>query len=142
MARLTLPVTLQSLDGYSARITNHGELIVAPASPNTVQHHSMTSINTAYSFAPPIAGSKMLLQNILMYGNKGIGTNDATVIIYTANSETSTAPIDVVLELELPKYANRDLIGLNLELPVGVYLNAKTNDATVFLTMLGYYIEV
>ena len=137
---MTIPVHLVG-GNTEARVTNHGELVVAPLSPNVSRHHDMTAINTAYNFAVPIHGKVMRLQNILLYANKGVGTNDATVVIYTADAIDSLVVIDTVMTIELPKYASRDLIGLNLELPFGVYLNAKTDDATVYGTMMGYYAE-
>lgn len=136
--------TVNVVDPVTGRrqgVTARGESVVAPAAPNVSSHWTMVDVDTAYNFAPPLTGKIMRLQNILMYGNKSVGTNDASIVIYTANSPTA---IDgtTILELELPKYASRDLIGINLELPEGVYLNAKTNDSTVFLTMMGYYVGV
>ena len=139
---MTTPVVIVGSTGELAKVSSNGELSVSPVAPNVTQHWSMTAIDTAYNFAPPISGKKMRLQNILIYGNKNIGASDATVIIYTANSATSTDVLETVLEIELPKYKDRDLIGLNLQLPEGVFLNAKTDDNTVFLTMMGYYLDI
>ena len=125
---------------HSVAVNEHGELIVGAISPNESRHHNMTLVNTAYNFAIPVMGKKMRLQNILLYANKGVGVNDASVVIYTADSPTSLTPIETVMEVEIPKYGSRDLIDLNLQLPSGVYLNAKTDDATIFATMMGYYI--
>lgn len=137
---MTVPVHLVG-GKTEARVTGHGELVVAPLSPNVSRHHDMTAINTAYNFAVPVHGKVMRLQNILLYANKGVGANDATVVIYTSDAVDSLTAIDTIMTIELPKHASRDLIGLNLELPIGVYLNAKTDDATVFATMMGYYAD-
>lgn len=123
----------------AVRVSSNGELVVAPLESNASQHHKMDTINTAYNFAPIIAGRSMILQNILVYGNKNVGVNDATVTIYTADSPTSTTPIDIILEFEVPEKQARDIIGLNLEISEGLHLNAKTDDNDVFLTMMGYY---
>lgn len=137
---MPFPINLVGHDGSRANVSSSGEVIIAPVAANESIHHSMSIINTAYSFAFPVVGKRMRLQNILIYGNKAIGTNDASIVIYTANSATSTDIIETILELELPKYASRDLIGLNREIGEGLFLNAKTNDITVFLTMMGYYV--
>lgn len=139
---MPLPIEIVNGHGNVAKITSHGELIVAALSPNVSRHQTMALIDTAYNFAVPIRGQKMRLENILIYANKGVGVNDATVEIYTANAIDSLVAIETILTIELPKYASRDLIGLNLELPEGVYLNAKTDDATVYSTMMGYYADV
>ena len=135
---MTIPVQLVG-GGAEVVVTSHGELVVAPLSPNVSKHHTMALVDTAYNFAVPIIGSIMRLQNILIYANKGVGVNDATIEIYTANAIDSLDVIETVMTIELPKYASRDLIGLNLELPEGVFLNAKTDDNTVYATMMGYY---
>ena len=135
---MTIPVNLVG-GGSEVRVTPYGELVTSALEPNVSRHHTMDTINTAYNFAVPIHGKVMRLQNILIYANKGVGVNDATVVIYTTDALDSLVAIDTVMTLELPKYASRDLIGLNLELPIGVYLNATTDDATVYTTMMGYY---
>ncbi len=135
---MTIPVNLVG-GGSEVRVTPYGELVTASLEPNVSRHHTMDTINTAYNFAVPIHGKVMRLQNILIYANKGVGVNDATVEVYTTDAIDSLVAIDTVMTIELPKYASRDLIGLNLELPIGVYLNAKTDDATVYATMMGYY---
>ncbi len=136
---MAFPVTIRDpASGVGQAVTGNGESVGSAISPNDSQYWEMSSIGTPYVFAPPVAGKRMRLMNVLMYGNKGIGTNDATVDIYTSIDPTATSGTTVI-QFELPKYASRDLIGLNLELPEGVYLLATTNDATVFLTMMGYY---
>lgn len=138
------PVRIVGADGTPVVVTGNGSLVVGSISPNTSKHWAMTATNAAYIYATPIPGKKMILQNVLMYGNKGIGAGDAAVIIYTSANPAGVSPTngDIVLEMELPKYSARDILGLNVELPEGVYLLAKTDDATVFLTMMGYYVNI
>lgn len=135
---MTIPVHIVG-GNAEVQVTPHGELVVAPLAPNVSKHHTMSSVNTAYNFAIPIHGKIMRLQNILIYANKGVGVNDATIEIYTTNAIDSLTVIDTIMTLELPKYGSRDLLGLNLELPEGVFLNAKTDDNTIYATMMGYY---
>ena len=136
---MPMPIEIVNGHGNVAKVTPFGELVVAAAAPNISRHQTMALVDTAYNFAEPVHSKNMRLENILIYANKGVGVNDATVIIYTANAIDSLVAIDIILTIELPKYASRDLIGLNLELPEGVFLNAKTDDNTVYATMMGYY---
>ena len=131
-------------DGQSDRtvdISPNGELIVAPIHPNQSVHWKMDVINTAYTFASITSGKRMILQNVLLYGNKNVGATDSTVTIYTADSATSLTPIQTILEFEVPKYGTRDLMNLNLDLGSEVFLNAKTDDNDIFITMMGYYVD-
>lgn len=137
------PVNIRDAEsGVAASVTPNGELIVSPVTPNVSSHHTMNVIDTAYNFAPIISGKKMILQNVLIYGNKNVGPDDATVVIYTADDPESLTPIDIILEFEIPKYGSRDITSLNLDLGEGVYFNAKTDDNDIYLTMMGYYTEV
>lgn len=139
-----MPIGVYVRDGRNDRavdITPNGEMVVSAIKPNISVHHKMDTINTAYNFAPIVTGKRMILQNILVYGNKNVGINDATVTIYTADALESTTPIRTVLEFEVPEKQSRDIIGLNLDLGSGVFLNATTDDNDVFLTMMGYYVD-
>ena len=138
---MTLPVKLvcDENGGSTPIITVNGELVVAPFSTNISIHNKMDTVDIAYNFTEARAGKTMILQNILVYANRNVGVNDATICIYMADSPTSTTIVSEVLEFELPQKNSRDMIGLNLALPEGLFLNAKTNDNDVFLTMMGYY---
>lgn len=122
-------------------VSENGEMHVAPLHHNQSIHYKMDTINTAYTFAEIQTGKEMHLENILIYANKGVGTNDATVTIYTSLEANSLIIEDTIMEFEIPKYGTRDLIGLNLRLGGGVYLNAKTDDNDIFLTMMGFYAD-
>ena len=141
---MTAPTYILGANGGTnkAHVSKNGELITANISPNTVKHWDMTVTGTAYNFAPPIVGKKMRLMNILMYANKSVGASDASISIFTSLEEDSTVAVETILNLELPKYAIRDLINLNIALQEGLYLNATTDDATIFMTMMGYYEDV
>ena len=54
----------------------------------------------------------------------------------------STTQTTVVLSTEMVKQSSRDLIGLNLEVAEGRWVNAVTDDDDVFVTVMGYYIKV
>ncbi len=40
------------------------------------------------------------------------------------------------------KQTSRDFVGLNLVINEGKWLNIKTDDATIFASVLGYYVPV
>lgn len=139
-----MPISTYIRDGKNDRavdVTPNGEMIVSAIKPNVSAHHKMDTINTAYNFAPIATGQRMILQSILVYANKNVGVNDATITIYTADAIDSITPITTILDFEVPEKQSRDIIGLNLDLGTGVFLNAKTDDNDVFLTMLGYYVD-
>ena len=122
-------------------VSENGELFVTPLHHNQSVHFKMDTINTAYTYASIQTGQEMHLQNILIYGNKNVGVNDAQVTIYTSLEADSLVVKDIIMEFEVPKYGTRDLINLNLKIGSGVYLNAKTDDNDIYLTMMGFYAD-
>jgi len=136
-----LSTIVRGPDGQAVSVSDNGEVRVAPLHHNQLATHTMDTIDTPYVFAIPIVGQQMVMQNILLYANKSVGANDATIEIYTAQDPTATSGT-TVMTFELPKTTHRDMIGLNVSLAEGLYLLAKTDDATVFATMMGYYEDV
>jgi len=41
----------------------------------------------------------------------------------------------------MPKNTTRDITGLNLLTSPGVWINIKTNDDIIYVTLMGYYIN-
>lgn len=125
-----------------AKVTERGELIIAPISYSSPTFQEMTSVNTAYNFIKPKVGHEIVITSIIVNANKGVSSTDGALIeIYTANSDTSIVPIDDILTVQLVKNARQVLTGLNFKVASGVWINAVTDDATIFLTIAGFYLQ-
>jgi hypothetical protein len=100
----------------------------------------MEVAGTAYNYVTPLMGHKIVITDILLYANKNVGAGDATVTIYGNSTGPSDTTEDIViLQTEMLKQTSRDLTGLNIILDVeGHWLNGKTDDDDVYLT-IGYY---
>mgnify|MGYP003654919053 CR=1 FL=1 len=127
---------------HKAMVTQYGQLVVGALSYSTPIAHSMTAINTAYNFATPISGKRIVITDILMYANKGVGANDAAVEIYEAAGDNETTVLKTIISTEMLKQTSRDFTGLNLIVSDGVWLNAKTDDNIIYMTIMYYYIPV
>ena len=123
-----------------ACVTSRGQLVVAPLDFSLAYTQVALLNNTAFSFVPPLPGKRFIVTDILLYANKGVGANDANVTIYEAGSETSTTVDRTILSVEMLKQTSRDMIGLNLIISEGKWLNIKTDDNTIFSTVMGYYV--
>ena len=124
--------------GISARVTEFGQLVTAPLNFSTPVSVEVDDINTAFLLVSPEDGKNIIVDSIVITGNRDIGVNDATVVIYSATSEDDINPVAAEVSLEIAKNSNIPLTGLNFIIPEGRFFLAKTNDATVFIT-IGYY---
>jgi hypothetical protein len=124
-----------------ACVTERGQLVVAPLSFSTAYPVTVALINTAYNFVPPVGGRQFVVTDILLYANKGVGASDATVEIYEADATNETTVVRSIMILEMLKQTNRDITGLNLLISAGKWLNIKTDDNTIFATVMGYYVN-
>ena len=134
-------------DGYTgntATVTEYGQLVVAPIAYSSVVQAELAVINTAYNLLVPTQGQQIVITDIILTANRAIGANDATIDLYLADSPTALVftPADAVLSLELEKNGKLALTGLNLITRAGAWINAKTNDNTVFVTLMYYRVPV
>ena len=123
-----------------AGVTKNGQLTTAPVSYSVPIYKELATANTAYNFIKPKAGCRIVITDILLYANRNVGANDATVIVYEADSASATTESKILFQTEMLKQTRADLTGLNLVVNEGKWVNAKTNDDDVFVTIAGYHI--
>jgi hypothetical protein len=122
-------------------VSQQGELIVAPASYSTAKATSLIAADTAYNVVDQRANSRIVITSIILYANKDVGVNDATVEIYEATAPDTTTVSKSIFKTEMLKQTNLAVSGLNLVTNPGVFLNIKTNDASVFSVIGAYYVK-
>jgi len=125
----------------AACVTSRGELVVGDADYSSAYSAEAAVINTGYNFVGPVMGKQFVITAILLYANKLVGANDAAVQVYEASSATSTVVDKAILTVEMLKNSSRDITGIKLLVSVGKWVNIKTDDNTIFSTILGYYVD-
>ena len=125
-------------NGLAARVTEFGQLVVSPIAYSIPVAQTLTAINTGYNFIEPSANHQIVITDIILTADKAVGTNGAAVEIYTANAITDTTVVADVINIEMLKNTSRDLIGLNFIVGKGLWVNAKTDDNNIQVT-IGYY---
>jgi hypothetical protein len=126
-----------------AKVSKRGQLITGPLEYSETYFNSMTSAGVAYNFIGPKSGKRFVVNGFIMSSDKDVNaTNGAVVPVFEASSPTDTVGTKTLLELDVGKLGSRQLTGLNLLTNSGVWLNSKTDDATVNLTIIGYYVDV
>ena len=129
--------------GHSAKVTHTGELVTVRGNYDQTFQDSMTSINTAYSLVVPKAAKQFIITGIVINADKNVSATDGAVVeVYEATDATTTTATKTILTLNIGKNSTIPLTGILIQTTRGTFLNAKTDDATVNITLLGYYILV
>lgn len=122
-----------------ARVTSNGQLVVAPYAYDEVQYTKLDAAAQGYTFFPPKAGQQFVLTGVVLTADKNV-VGDCIVDIYEAVAEDSATIDKSIFQFEILKNSDRQLVGLNILINEGVFLNAKTDDDDVFATLMGYYV--
>jgi hypothetical protein len=124
----------------AACVTSRGELVVGDSDYSTAYTVEANIDNTAFNFVGPISNKRFVITSILLYANKGVGAADASVQVYEADADDTTTVSKTILDLEMLKNSARDITGIRLIVTEGKWVNIKTDDNTIFATIMGYYV--
>ena len=127
--------------GVGAKVTEFGQLVTSPIDYSVSSQIVATVDDLPYNLVGPEHGRSIIVTSIILTANKDVGVNDATVTVYSSSTETSTTGADV-FQIELARNGQLVLSGLNLKVESGLFLNVKTNDTTVYATVLYYRVPV
>lgn len=128
--------------GSKTKVTKAGQLIVAPFGyDETVFNELNATAATAFHFFPPKAGKQFVVTGIIASANKDVSnTVTATIIVFEGDSTTDATADKVLLEFVLVRFGVLAAPPLNILVSEGKFINATTSDASVFMTIMGYYI--
>jgi len=135
----TPSVITDSNSGVKAKVSKHGQLIVAPLQFSTPVTDSLITINTAFNFIVPVQRKCIVITDILASADKNVSNVDpANVEIYTATAVDTTTVTKAIVSPQVLRAGNVSLTGLNLLIEDGVWVNAKTDDNNILLTIMFY----
>ena len=127
----------------SVKVSSRGQLAVAPLDFSTSYTGSATVNNVAVDIVPPIAGKCFVITDIFLDAGKGVSASTAaTVDLYEATDPEEETIDKAILSFEMLKNTNRVITGLNLIVNAGRWVNLKTTDNTVSISVLGYYVNL
>ena len=129
--------------GNAASVSEYGQLIVAPLQYSKSVAQDLDPINTAFSFIEPRMGQKIVITDIIASADKNVSvTSPADIVIYTADGPEQLTPTEVIVNPQLIRADNLPLIGLNMLVDQGLWVNAKTDDNIVKVTIMYYRVPV
>jgi hypothetical protein len=140
---VSVPTVIQDAgSGNRATVTRFGQLVVAPVDYSVPVAQTLDLVNTAYNFVEPSQGQNIVITDIILTANKNVGVNDATVTLYEASDVNVTVSDKDILNLEMIKQSNIVMTGLNMIVSEGKFVNAKTDDNDIFVTIMYYRVPV
>lgn len=140
-----MSVKSQICDGGGGKakacVTANGQLVVAPISYDETVYKELAADNTAYNFYAAKPGQRFVITSIRAKADRDVSTTvDAAVIIYEASS-SSTTTVDKVLHQEAMVRGESVTMRTNILVTEGKYINAKTTDDDIHMTIMGYYLD-
>jgi len=130
---------LDSDSGVTAKVTKFGELVVGRLQYSTPVTDELDVIDTAFNFIQPQQDHSIVITDIFVDADKSVSnTTPADVEIYEATTADTTTIDTGILSPRLLRGANRTATGLNMIVPEGKFVNAKTNDDVMTVTIMFY----
>jgi hypothetical protein len=123
-----------------AKVTPSGELVVGPVKYDEATFNELALTGTAYNFVGPKPEEQFIITGFVAVSDKNL-TADAIVDIYEADSTSSTTVDKCLTKFAITKNAVVAPTPLRILVNHGVYVNAKTDAATIYITMFGFYID-
>lgn len=138
-------IDVQILDGSgtgsTAKITTRGQVVTAPLEYSLAYNATAGTANVAVNVIEPINGKRFVIDSLMLYANQGVSnTADATVDIYEATSNATATISKSLVQTNMVRQDRIILQQINLIVSEGVWVNAKTTDDDVYVTIFGYYV--
>jgi len=127
--------------GSFTKVSSVGQLITSPFAYDESVFKEFDVAATAFNFFRPKSGEQFVITGIRIKADRFVSnTTDAEVIIYEADSDL-TITVDKILTQEaLIRGEDATLIPINILVGTSKFVNAKTSDPSIFITILGYFI--
>lgn len=128
-------------NGTSAKVSTIGQVITAPFAYDETVFKELAEVDTAYNFYGPKVAQQFVMTGVIFRADKQVSANaDATVVIYEATTDSSITVSRVLMQFAVVQGDIIPALPLNILVNEGVYVNAKTTDDDIHMTILGYYI--
>jgi len=140
---LTIGVNIKDpKSGFLGKVSDQGEILTRQLKFDEVKFQSIDANDTAFNFFKAVANQRFVITGIILNTNKDIGVNGAIIDIYEASSVSSTTIDKSLLELNLLKNQTTSVVPLLLGVSEGKFVNGKSDDAIVNVSIVGYFIDV
>lgn len=134
---------IDSKTGNAARVTRFGQLVVAPIAYSEPISQNLDTVDTAFNFITPQSDHNIVITDIIASADKSVSvTEPAEVEIYQSDEVDSLVIVDTIVSPRLLRGDSLPLTGMNLLIDEGRWVNAKTNDNNILITIMFYRVPV
>ena len=138
-----VPVRLMGEGSQRVTVNEAGELLISDGPYDLAVFNELDLINTAYNFYGPRGREQFVITGFLLYGDKQVsGATNATVVIYESDQPDSTTESRVLVQVEAGQNQSIPFPNIRILCNRGVYINAKTDDDDIHMTIFGHYIDL
>lgn len=124
-----------------AGVGPEGYLRTGPVAYSDSATETLAVNNQGYTLIEPRAGMRAIIGGYILDADRNVGANGALVEIYEANEADSATVSRSLFAFDIIKQTTRNGFGLNLAVSPSVWINAKTDDNNVRVTLLYYFVE-
>jgi len=127
--------------GGTANVSGNGQLVTAPYAYDDTSFMELAEPDVAYNFYPPIHGKQFVITGLYAKADKQVSsTNEATVVLYESDAADSTVVDKTLFSVAVLQYDQLSIVPMNLLVRAGKFVNGKTTDDDVHMTLFGYYV--
>lgn len=128
-------------NGKHAKFNELGQLSVAAFDYDDPQFRELAEDDTAYNFFGAKPGKQFIITGIFAKADKQVSSvADADVVVYESSAPDSTTVDKVLFQIAMVSGDIAPLIGLNIKVTEAVFVNAKTSDDDIHMTIMGHYV--
>jgi hypothetical protein len=129
-------------NGVKAFVSDYGVVAVGPLEFDNTIFQALDAADTAFNFYEGRAGENFIVSGLRLKATRSVdNATDATIIIYEASSASSTVVDKIIYQEGLVRGESASFLPVNILVTEGKYVNAKTDDATVNINIVGYYVD-
>lgn len=136
-----IQVQIVGANNRVAEVLPTGQLATAALKYSTGKFNNMDATGTAFNFHEPTAGKRFVITGFIIGTNRDVGPDGAVIEIYEASAVDSIIVDEAILQLDMTKNQLIPILGANIILTEGAFLNGQTDDATVLATIAGYEVD-
>ena len=122
-------------------VTDFGELRTSAYDYSTAYFQNLDVADTAYSFVPPKQNQFFVITGLVIQANKNVSASTAaTIDVYESDDASSLVISKSIFMVEATKNDSFIVTPINIRTNAGKFINGKTSDDDVLVTLSGYYV--
>ena len=125
------------------KVTERGELVVAPLAYSVPYNVTVAVLNTVYEIVPAIVGKSFVMTDIFISTDKDYALSTAAELIqiYEAHPSDLATSTQDIFNIEMFKNDRFSATGLNLILSNTQSIAVTAADSAADVTIAGYYVD-